>query len=232
MRTLVIFFLAAFLFVCCNSNQTAAPEGYTVTGTAEGCTDGDTVYLCRMEGFLDVVPTDTTVVRGGQFRFEGKADGAQLRFVVPTHKGSAVAMTVMVLENADIHVALTAGGRADSIKGGPSQALYEEFLDGSTKISQQLQMAWEVANDTVATDRMRLNAEITIDSLMEVQTNYRKQFIISHIPSAASDLIFGQCEHDFSDADRDELLRLLGEQQPQYPAYRAAMEEKKVKSGK
>lgn len=217
--------IIALLMAACG-NKSQAPEAedtYNVVGTAEGTVDGDTVYLCQMEGFFDMVPVDTTLIAHSQFHFTGTADGASLRFVVPTHQGQAVCMSVFVLENADINLTLTADGQGDKVTGGPSQQLYEEFLDGETRIGQQLQLALDVLRDSTSDETTRMNASLTADSLSRFQHNYRKEFIVSHMPSPVSDMLFGLYSNEFSDEEQQELLKLMGQKQPQYPAYKAAM---------
>lgn len=220
----LFLFLALGLTACGNKTQAPAPEeGYTVTGTAEGAVDGDTVYLCQMEGFFDMVPVDTTVISQSQFRFTGTADGASLRFVIPTHNGQAVCMSVFVLENADINLTLTPDGQGDKVVGGPSQVLYEEFLDGETNIGQQLQLALDVLRDSTSDETTRMNASLTADSLSRYQHKYRKDFIVSHMPSPASDMLYGLYSNEFTDEEQQELLKLMEQKQPQYPAFKAAM---------
>lgn len=226
-KVILPLLLLIMLLAACNQQVSEPTRHYTVSGTAEGSTNGDTVYLCRVEGMLDMIPTDTTVVSGGKFFFEGETDGAQLRFVVATHRGETTAMSVIVLEAADISMKLTRQGIGDKIDGGPSQKLFEEYIDGDNRIAQQLQVAIDLINDSASTEQVMLDAELTIDSLQEERMDYKKRFITSHIPSAFSDMLFGLCEPELSADDRREMLRLLGELQPQYPAYQAAMERDK-----
>lgn len=226
--TAIIIALAALIATSCsNSNSNnAAAEGYTVSGTAEGTVDGDTVFLCKIEGFFDVVPLDTTVVANSKFTFKGTTEGASLRFVIPMHNGQAVAFSVFVLENADITLAVTANGRNDKVTGGPSQKLYEEFLDGETQLGQQMQMALDVLNDSTADESTRMMATLQADSVSRQQHTFRKEFIISHMPSPASDMLYGLYSNEFTDEEQQELLDLMGQKQPQYPVYKAAMAER------
>ena len=53
----------------------AQSPSYRVTGTAEGAADGDTVKMCYYKGW-SVVPVAETVVKDGQFTFEGRQDTA------------------------------------------------------------------------------------------------------------------------------------------------------------
>lgn len=80
----------------------SAANGYHITGTAAGVEEGDTVFLCEMQGFFSMVPLDTTTVKNGKFEFSGDFDGAATRFILPIHNGKNTAMADFLLENADI----------------------------------------------------------------------------------------------------------------------------------
>jgi hypothetical protein len=43
------------------------------------------------------------------------------------------------------------------------------------------------------------------------------------MPSPVSDMLFGLYSNEFSDEEQQELLKLMVQKQPQYPAYKAAM---------
>ena len=64
----------AAAFIACNKQASA--NGYTITGTAEGTQDGDTVYLCDVQGLFAIVPIDSTIVKNGKFEFTGDIEGA------------------------------------------------------------------------------------------------------------------------------------------------------------
>ena len=82
-------------------------QKYSITGTAEGTVDGDTVYLCKAQGY-GLVNTDTAVVSNGKFTFSGDvpAAGYAMRFVRPMHAGDSKGLCIaqVVLEEADIKV--------------------------------------------------------------------------------------------------------------------------------
>lgn len=225
MKKKVLLFVAAVSLLMAACSQKAA-TGYTITGSAEGSADGDSVFLCEMQGFFAMIPVDTTVVRDGKFAFTGEAEGAALRFIVPIHDGQPLGTAMFVLENADIHVAVKPEGQESIIEGGPSQKIFEEYLAGENKLGEQMNEPWQLANDSTASDAVRQSAQQVVDSLDQVMANYRKQFIISHVPSAASDMLLGYCLSGFQEQDLEEILTLLGEKQPQYPVYKAIMSER------
>ena len=82
-------------------------QKYSITGTAEGTVDGDTVFLCKAQGY-GLVNTDTAVVSNGKFTFSGDvpAAGYAMRFVRPLHAGDSkgLCMAQVVLEETDIKV--------------------------------------------------------------------------------------------------------------------------------
>ena len=98
-----IYMLAAGIIACVPAHA----QKYTVTGTAEGTEDGDTVYLCKAQGY-GLVNTDTAVIRNGQFTFTGDvpAEGYAMRYIRPTHAGETkgLCMAQVVLEEAGIKV--------------------------------------------------------------------------------------------------------------------------------
>lgn len=65
MKKLTYLLAAAAVFTACNSGN----NGYTVTGTIEGATDGDTVYLQTVEG-RQLVKLDSAIIANGTFTFK------------------------------------------------------------------------------------------------------------------------------------------------------------------
>ena len=224
MKKLLFILSSICLLVACGQSD----KGYTITGKAEGTQDGDTVYLCQMGG-VSMVPVDSAYVKNGQFRFKGSVEGCTVRYLMPIHGGKPVGMALVVLENAPIKAVITLkGSETTVVKGGPSQQLYENYVAGWNTFSEKMDRPWQVAHDQSAAPEAREAAQRTLDSLNQELKTYNKSFIVTHVPSAISDMIFGACFGDFSEADREELLKLLGEKQPQYPAYKAIMKQREA----
>jgi thiol-disulfide isomerase/thioredoxin len=189
--------VAAALTACTSQSSSSS---YTITGTAEGTQDGDTVFLCDMS-YGVVQPVDTAYVKNGKFEFKGEAEEASFRVLLAIHNGRSVASAVFVLENADIRATLSADDSSEqgTIEGGPNNKLLKEYLDG---------------------------LKTTTDA-MEV-TEYDRKFIIDHVPSAFSDILFGMRMQGFTEEQQEEILKLFGEKQPQYPVYKAIMAEREA----
>ncbi|MBR1667063.1 MAG: AhpC/TSA family protein [Bacteroidaceae bacterium] len=211
---------AVLMFAACAEQ---APKGYTITGTAEGTTDGDTVFLCEMQGYFEMNPLDTAYVKDGKFEFKGHCEGAEIRFLIPTHEGEWMGMEMFILENADIKATLMKGEGNSKIEAGPNGKLYEEFQEGMNKFAEQANAPWDILNDSTKSEAEQQAAQAIMDSLEKVQIAYTKKFIIDHVPSAISDMIFTHYREYFSESDKEEILKLFGEKQPEYPGYKAIM---------
>lgn len=223
MKKVLLMMAVSLLMAACSQQS---DRGYTITGTAEGAVDGDSVFLCEMQGFFAMVPLDTTIVKDGRFEFKGDVEGAVMRFIVPVHDGKATATAMLVLENADLRVTVKPDGEQSVVEGGPSHKLFEEFLAGESKLSEQMNQPWQVANDSTATEQQRQMAQQAVDSLQQQMTAFHKQFILSHVPSALSDMLLGYCMASFSEDDVNEILEVFGDKQPQYPVYKSIMAER------
>ena len=224
MKRLLFILSSICLLAACSDSS----KGYTITGKAEGTQDGDTVYMCQLMG-VSMVPVDSAYIKNGQFRFKGDVEGCTLRYLMPFHDGKPVGMAVIVLENAPIKTVITLNGSEGTVvKGGPSQQLYENYSTGWRTFTEKMEEPWQTAHDPNADPAAREAAQRTLDSLDVAMKEYNKSFIITHVPSAISDMIFGSCQADLSDAEREELLKLLGEKQPQYPAYKAVMAQREA----
>ena len=226
MKIKLLSALSALLLImaACSQKQ----QGYTITGTAEGTTDGDTVFLCEMQGYFSMIPIDTAYIKDGKFEFKGECEGAVLRFLIPTHEGEATTMAQFILENADITATLVKGDGESKIEGGENAKLYDEFMKGETAIGEQMNAPWEIVADSANSEADRQAAQATLDSLRMVQADYEKKFIIDHVPSAISDLLYGFCAQNFTEADQEEILKLFGEKQPDFPTYKAIMAERQA----
>ena len=109
----VILSAVVMLTAACSQKSENA---YTITGTAEGTQDGDTVFICEMQGYFNMIPTDTAIIKNGTFEFNGECEGAALRWLMPIHAGEPTTMAQFILEKGDIKAA---------------QAAYDKFVAGA-----------------------------------------------------------------------------------------------------
>ena len=220
-----IFILAALMLAACTQKSTT---GYTINGQAEGAVDGDTVFLCEMQGFFSMIPLDTAIIQNGKFQFTGDTEGAALRFLLPMHQGKPTTFAEFILENADITAQLAKGEGTHHIEGGPNGKLYKEYIEGEKTFAEQMDEPWKQSQDSTLTEEQRAKAKATVDSLQHLLDQYHKNFIVDHVPSAISDLLFYYNMHIYSEEEQEEVLKLFGEKQPQYPVYKAIMAERQA----
>ena len=227
--------LISFCLLCCGMfaaftacTKQAPANGYTITGTADGTQNGDTVFLCDMQGFFSIVPVDTAIIKNGKFEFTGNIEGAAMRLLVPIHNGQPTTTQYFILENAPITAKLGLGDAPSQIEGGPNSKLYKEYTEGSDKLSELMEASYNTLNDSTADEAAKKAAQQTIDSLQQEYKQYTKQFITGHVPSALSDLLFSLSFNEFTEAEQEEILKLFGEKQPDFPFYKAVMAERKA----
>ena len=107
--TYLVIATAALGMVACTGGNKA---GYVVTGTVEGASDGDTVYLQEANG-RNLVKLDTAVITKGTFTFEGTQDSVVSRYITCEVDGEPL-MIDFFLENGAINIKLTSGEGASA----------------------------------------------------------------------------------------------------------------------
>jgi thiol-disulfide isomerase/thioredoxin len=215
----------AAAFTACSQQ---APKGYTVNGTADGTVDGDTVFLCDMQGLFAIMPLDTAIIKDGKFEFKGEIEGAAMRLLVPVHDGAPTCTQYFILENAAITAHLGVGDAPSNFECGPNGELFKEYMAGSDKLTEQMEEPYTTLGDSTADETAKKAAQQTIDSLQQLAKEYSRKFIIDHVPSAISDMLFAFNMQEFTEAEQAEILKLFGEKQPDYPNYKKIMAERKA----
>lgn len=207
-------------FLACESQQ-----GYVITGTAEGTVDGDTVYLCQMQGFFAMVPTDTAVVKNGQFEFKGSYDGAAIRYVIALHNGDAVGgwADVILEKKANIKVQIFKDEEKKPVveSDGVESKLYKEYMALEDKWNKLEESSWDIVRERKGTLEEIEAAQKELDSLSDEMHKAEKQFMIDHLPSGVSDMILADIYNRAeTEAEKTELLELFKQKCPDTPNYK------------
>lgn len=227
-----IFALASAMLMLAMS-ACADKTGYVVTGSAEGTVDGDTVYICDMQGFFAIVPTDTAVVKNGKFEFHGDFEGAAIRFLVPTHKGTAegLGMADFVLENANINIQtfLQKSGKQPVIESdGKNAAIYKDYEALDKKWNDQINPYWDIVREKKGTEAEIAKAQAEMDKLGEQRDAEEYAFLKNHIPSGISDMLMAYNWSKYTDEQKAELMALFAEKGPEMPNYKKFVVQKKA----
>lgn len=200
-------------------------KGYVITGTAEGTVDGDTVYLCQMQGFFAMVPTDTAVVKDGRFEFRGNYDGAAIRYVIALHDGDAVGgwADVIVERKANIKVQIFKDEEKKPVveSDGAEAQLYKEYMALEDKWNKLEEPSWSIVRERKGTPREIEAAQKELDSLSDEMHKAEKQFMVDHLPSGVSDMILASIyDRAETEAEKAELLELFRQKCPDTPNYK------------
>lgn len=227
----VFAFATAFLMI--GLSACADKTGYTITGTVEGTVDGDTVYVCDMQGFFAMVPTDTAVIKNGAFEFKGDFEGAAIRYLIPVHNGSAegLGMTEFVLENANIKIQtfLQKSGKEPIVESdGENAAIYDDYKALEKKWNDQINPYWDIVREKKGTDAEIAKAQAEMDKLSPKHEAEVFQFIKNHIPSGMSDLLMVYGWSNYTDQQKQELLDLFAAKGSDMPNYKKLVAQKKA----
>ncbi|MBR6287485.1 MAG: AhpC/TSA family protein [Bacteroidaceae bacterium] len=203
--------------------------GYTVSGVVENGLKGDTVYMCQVSGYFSLIPTDTTVMTdGGKFTFKGNCNTADIRFAVPVGKKN-YPMAMFILENSNISINIPADTlKQPVVKGGPASVLYDEYQKKNNEFAEQSNPLWAVTADTTLSEAERAKAQAKLDSITTLSNNYLKEFVISHIPSAISDMFLPYCTEILSSEELKNVLDRMSRGH-HYDNYIALVEEMRAK---
>ena len=146
--TYLVIATAALSMVACTGGNKA---GYTITGTVEGASDGDTVYLQEANG-RNLTKLDTAVITKGTFTFEGTQDSVVSRYVTCEVNGEPL-MIDFFLENGKINVALTKDN--DAVTGTPNNDAYQEIRAQINDISKKMNAIYEAMGNTSLSDEQK-----------------------------------------------------------------------------
>lgn len=147
MKKLVyLFAVGSLAFTACNNLPS-----YKVSGTVEGVTDGDTVYLQEYKGG-DLVKLDSAIIQSGTFVFTGKQDTAVNRYITYMKDGKRY-FTDFFLENGNINVTL---GTESKVSGTSNNDTYQKFKDDFISLSKEMNEMYQKAQtDASLTDAQR-----------------------------------------------------------------------------
>ena len=206
----------------------SAAGGYRITGTAEGVEPGDTVFLCEMQGFFSMVPTDTTVIdKEGKFAFTGDFDGATFRYILPIHEGKTTAMADFMLENADIDMQIFADPKKRPVinSNGEAYKMYREYEAVTNEYDKQIDKPWKIVMDSTATKEAKAIAQHQVDSVQAIRDSYTKTYLVVNIPSAVSDYLYAMYESKFSEPEKQIVMKKM-DAGHHYYYYKSMLEEK------
>ena len=177
----VILTLGACVAVLTAMAQTPS---FRVTGTAEGAADGDTVKMYYYKDW-SVVPVAETVVKDGQFTFEGRQDTAVFRSLSCKTAAGGSCSSEIILENGDIKVRLLSDPALIEVGGTPSNDSWCEYHNEIERLcGVSLELYW-ASNDTTLSEAERKAKRAESERADQNTLDYRLKFCRGHIGQLA-----------------------------------------------
>lgn len=162
----------------------AQTPSYRVTGTAEGAADGDTVKMYYYKDW-SVVPVAQTVVKDGQFTFEGRQDTAVFRSLSCKTAAGGSCSSEIILENGDIKVRLLSDPALIEVGGTPSNDSWCEYHNEIERLcGVSLELYW-ASNDTTLSEAERKAKRAESERADQNTLDYRLKFCRGHIGQLA-----------------------------------------------
>ena len=174
------YVLAASLLAACSGGQ----KGYTVTGSVENATDGELVYLQKIENRRPV-KVDSAVIQNGVFTFTGSHDTLpEIHYLTYSAEGKNDLRMDFFLENGKINLKLTENN--DSATGTPANDALQAIRTQTNALTQQMRAIYEAAStDSTLTDAQRAAKMEELNQAEEQLMNVIKEGIQKHIGNAA-----------------------------------------------
>jgi len=149
MKKMIYLIAAAALATACSQDK----NSFTITGTVQGASDGDTIFLQRIEGRRNIVKEDTALIKNAKFTFTGKQDTTAYRYLTyksQTDQGMAMDF---FLENGTIQVQLSVTDQ--SATGTPSNDAYQKIRSNINALTKRAEAVYASLADTTLTDAQR-----------------------------------------------------------------------------
>ena len=127
-------------------------KSYTISGTAEGFNNGDTLYVTND---LDTAaPIDTIIINDGKFSYKGKADSVMLCMIYA--KSQPFLSVIYFAEPGKIALSLSQDPGKSTVSGTPSNDGWQELNDHTAKFYNQLmELTAPLYSDDITEERRK-----------------------------------------------------------------------------
>ncbi len=200
--TYLVIATAALSMIACTGGNKA---GYIVTGTVEGASDGDTVYLQEANG-RNLTKLDTAVITKGTFTFEGTQDSVVNRYITCKAGGESLIIDFF-LENGKINVALTKDN--DAVTGTPSNDAYQEIRAQLNGIRKEMRGIYEAMSDTTLSDEQKEAKQKEGIQLEEQYNKVFKEGVQKNITNPVGVFLFKRTFNNNSADENEALLQQI-----------------------
>lgn len=185
----------------CNNSK----PGYVITGTVEGASDGDTVFIQERVS-RQFNKLDTAIIANGTFTFEGVQDSAVNRYITYSKNGDG-AYVDFFLENGKINVNLSKDNK--SATGTPNNDAYQEIRNKTNVIDQKQAAIYQAMGDSTLTDDQKLAKQKEYSQLEEAYSQAIKEGVQKNITNPVGVFLFKQTFYNNSTEENAALLEQI-----------------------
>ena len=156
MKKIVYLFAAGTMAMAACTSE----PSYKISGTIEGATDGEYVYLQEAKG-RELVKLDSAVVTAGAFTFEGRQDVAVNRLITYNAEGKRK-MADFFLENGNITIAL---GEENSVSGTANNDIYQAYKKEAGALNKEMRALYQKSKEEGLTEEQKAEIEKQYEEL-------------------------------------------------------------------
>ncbi len=157
MKKIVYLFAAGTMALAACTSE----PSYKISGTIEGATDGELVYLQEVKG-RELVKLDSAVVTAGAFTFNGRQDVAANRYITYTPAEGKGKMADFFLENGNITVAF---GEETTVAGTPNNDIYQAYKKEAGVLNKEMRALYEKFKEEGLTEEQKAEIEKQYEDL-------------------------------------------------------------------
>lgn len=198
--------------------------GYTLSGVIENAKEGDKVFLAMMQTNYSFVKFDSTTIEKGQYVFKGRQKQPVKRMVVAQVGEGYIGSSDFILENTDITVNVLKNNSC-VVNGGPENELWKSYNEENEIANKGIESQWLIARDTTKTETERKIAATNFAEWEKGRLAYHAQYILDHIPSAVSSLLFEKIHSNFDAPTMDKILAKMKAVCPEDEVYKTIQKE-------
>lgn len=202
----------------------AVKTGYVLSGIIEKAKEGDKVFLAMMQGDYNFATLDSTIIKNGKYVFKGQQKQPAKRIVVAQVGEEFIGSSDFILENTDITVNVLKDNSC-VVNGGPENDLWKSYNEENGKANKEIEPQWLIARDTTKTETERKIAAANFAEWEKGRIAYHAQYILDHIPSAVSSILFEKIHSNFDNPTMEKILAKMKAMCPEDEIYKTVLKE-------
>ena len=156
MKKIVYLFAAGTMALAACTSE----PSYKISGTIEGATDGEYVFLQESKG-RELIKLDSAVVTAGAFTFEGRQDAAVNRYITYNAEGKRK-MADFFLENGNITIVL---GEENSVSGTANNDIYQVYKKEAGALNKEMRALYQKSKEEGLTEEQKAEIEKQYEDL-------------------------------------------------------------------